>query len=84
MARLARGSSSIEAARKQLVEAKTVKELRSAQAVIFPLDFGLSMKQTGLAIGISTGWACRLRRRFIKQIEQPDETSVPQAKAGSV
>ena len=43
MARLATGLSVIEAARKQLSEAKTLEELRSAQALIFPLDLGLSM-----------------------------------------
>lgn len=83
MARLATGLSSIEAARKQLIEAKTVEELRSAQAVVFPLDLGLSIKQTGEAMGISSGWACRLRRRFIKENEQPDAERTAQAKAGS-
>lgn len=83
MARLASGLSSVDAARKQLVEAKTLEELRSAQAVIFPLDLGLSMEQTGAAIGVSTSWACRLRRRCIKQMEQPDAAGVTPAKAGS-
>ncbi len=83
MARLATGLSVIEAARKQLIEAKTLEELRSAQAVIFPLDLGLSIEQTGAAIGIATSWSCRLRRRFIKRMEQPDAAGVMPAKAGS-
>jgi transposase len=82
MARPATGMSSIEAARRQLLEAKTVEELRSAQAVILPLEFGLSMEQTAAAIGISTGWACRLRRRFIKGVEQPEAVSMAPARAG--
>lgn len=70
MARLATGSEMIEMARQWLVEAKTVEELRRAQAVLFPLEFGLSMEETGRAIGLSKGWACQLRRSAIRQSEQ--------------
>lgn len=66
MARPATGLSIIDAARKQLIEAKTIDELRRAQAVVFPLDLGLSLEQTAAAIGVSKGWACQIRRSFIK------------------
>jgi len=83
MARLATGLSAIGAAHKQLSEAKTLEELRSAQAVIFPLYFGLSMAQTGQALGISKGWACHLRRAFITSQALPEQDRAPPAKAGS-
>ena len=83
MARLATGISVIEAARKELSEAKTVKELRSAQAVLFPLDLGLSMEKTGQALGISKGWVCQLRRAFILRQSLPKEDRTLPAKAGS-
>ena len=71
MARIASGMDVIEQARKQIVEACTVEELRCAQAVILPLDFGLSMEATGKALGISKGWACQIRRRFILMHSMP-------------
>lgn len=60
------GKKLIKAAKKQLETAKTVQELRQAQAVIFPLKFKFSMNKTGEALGISRGWVCQLRQAFIK------------------
>jgi transposase len=40
--------------------------LRQAQAVVFPLDYALSLADTAQAIGVSKGWACQLRRQFIR------------------
>lgn len=65
MARRPTGFEVLEQARKQLIKARTLEELRSAQAVVFPLSFGMSMEDTGKALGISKGWACQLRREFI-------------------
>lgn len=67
MARKARGRDLLEQARGFLSKAKTVEELRQVQAVILPLDFGLSLEQTSRAIGVSPGWACQLRNRFIRE-----------------
>jgi transposase len=65
MARTATGSEVLEQAQQALHEAKTVEELRQAQAVVLPLLLGLSIEQTAAALGVSVGWACQLRRRFI-------------------
>jgi len=67
MARKARGRDLLEQAKGYLSKAKTAEELREAQAFVMPLEFGLSMEQTARAIGVSTGWACQLRNRFIRE-----------------
>ncbi len=67
MARTASGIKVLEQAKTCLAKAKTVGELRQAQAVVLPLEFGLSIPQTAQALGVSTRWACQLRTRFIKE-----------------
>lgn len=67
MARQARGRDLLEQAKGLLSKAKTAEELRKAQSVVMPLEFGLSIEQTARAIGVSTGWACQLRNRFIRE-----------------
>jgi len=67
MARHAGGIEVLQQAQALVEEAKTVEQLRQAQAVLLPLAFGLSLEQTAQAIGVSVGWACQLRRRFIRQ-----------------
>src|SRR5450756_910897 len=67
MARQARGRDLLEYAKGCLFRAKTAEELRKVQAVVMPLEFGLSIEQTARAIGVSTGWACQLRNRFIRE-----------------
>jgi transposase len=42
-----------------------MEQLRQAQAVVLPLEYGLSLKQTARAIGCSVTWTCRLRNRFL-------------------
>ena len=73
MARRARGSDLLEQARGILSKAKTAEELRQAQAVVMPLEFGFSIEQTARAIGVSPGWACQLRNRFIRDGGIPGE-----------
>ena len=67
MSRKARGKDIMGIAKTYLSKAKTAEALRQAQAVIFPLEYGMSMKQTAEAIGVSPGWACQLRNRFMKK-----------------
>jgi hypothetical protein len=66
MARTAGGADQLLAARKLLRTAKTAEELRAAQAVVLPLELGLSLKQTAQAIGRSVGATCNLRTRYCK------------------
>lgn len=67
MARKAKGSDVLERAKECLAKAKTVETLRKAQAVVFPLEYGMSLNQTANAIGVSKGWASQLRNRFIQE-----------------
>lgn len=69
MARPPGGARHIAAAQELLERAGTADELRSAQAVLLPLLLGLSMAQTGLAIGRSPSAACALRTRFCRVAE---------------
>ncbi|OFC31209.1 winged helix-turn-helix domain-containing protein [Acidithiobacillus caldus] len=69
MARPAGGIEHVVAARELLRSAKTAAELRRAQAVLFPLDLGLSLEQTARAIGRSVNATCAIRTRFAKIAE---------------
>jgi len=51
-------------AREAITSAQTIEQLRQAQAVVLPLNHGLSLTDTARIIGVSPGWACQLRRRF--------------------
>lgn len=64
MARRASGHEFLDAAITQAANAKTLGELRLAQALLMPLKFGLSLDETGLALGLSKSWVLRLRKRF--------------------
>lgn len=64
MARLAGGSEYLDAAIKQAANAKTLDELRMAQALLLPLKFGLSLDDAGVVLGVSKSWTLRLRKRF--------------------
>jgi len=64
MSRRAGGIEFLEAAIAQAASAKTVGELRLAQALLLPLKFGLSLDETGVVLGLSKSWTLRLRKRF--------------------
>lgn len=78
MARQASGKEHLEAARKLLKKARTADELRLAQAVLLPLELGLSLEQTALAIGRSPGATCTMRTRFGKV--ESGEMKAPRSK----
>jgi transposase len=66
MARMPSGADLVAQAKAAVAKATSVEELRQAQAVLLPLEHGLSLAQTAAVIGRSVGWTCRLRREFIR------------------
>ncbi len=64
MARKASGAEQVELAQSLLRKAKSVEELRAAQAIVLPRVLGLSLKQTAVAIGRSVGATCTMRVEF--------------------
>lgn len=78
MARPVNGIEHIEEARRAVIEAKTVEELRAAQSVLLPLEFGLNLEQTSLAIGRSKGYTSVIRNRYCRIAS--NEQSPPRSK----
>lgn len=72
MARTPSGRQFLEKAKELLVNARTAKELRQAQAVILPLEFNMSLQQTSAITGISKNWVSQLRNEFIHANGQLD------------
>lgn len=79
MARPATGREFIEAAKEQIASTKSADALRAAQALLLPLEFGLSLEQTAAAIGLSKSRTGKLRTRF-QRIETGAEQ--PRTKKG--
>jgi len=71
VARTASGTEHVVAAHALLRNAKTADQLRLAQAVLLPLELGLSIKQTAQAIGRSAGSTCSMRTHFGSLNERP-------------
>ena len=66
MARKATGQELIKKAYEILKQAKNGDEIRICQAVLFPLELGLSLKETAKFIGRSLSWTNQARSAFIK------------------
>lgn len=66
MARKPGGTDQLKAAKVLLKQAKTADELRAAQAIVLPLELGLSLEQTAVAIGRSVGITCTMRTGFAR------------------
>lgn len=67
MSRPASGNNEILIrAREAIASAQTIEQLRQAQAVVLPLDYAMSLTDTAQIIGVSHGWVCQLRRRFMR------------------
>ena len=65
-------------AREAIASAQTVEQLRQAQAVVLPLEYAMSLTDTAQVIGVSQGWVCQLRRRFMRgQIAGASDTPTP-------
>ena len=66
MSRPASGAEQLDLARAQVKSARSAAQLRAAQAVLLPLELGLSLEQTALAVGRSVGATCRMRLSFCR------------------
>jgi hypothetical protein len=64
MARPATGREFIKTAKERIASAKTVEALRAAQALLLPLEFGLSLEETATVIGLSKSRTGKLRTQF--------------------
>ena len=75
MARRATGGDVLQKARADVASAVTATQLRAALAVTLPLVLGLSLAETGAAIGKTSAWVGRTRMRYIKgpRKEKPPE-----------
>jgi transposase len=67
VSRPSRGKEVLQKAKDYLSKARTVEELRQVQAVVFPLEFGLTLEQTAQAIGKSIRWTSQIRSEFIQR-----------------
>ena len=81
MSRLASGAEQLALARAQVKSARSAAQLRSAQAVLSPLELGLTLEQTAAAVGRSVGATCRMRITFCavasgKQEHAPAKTEL--------
>ncbi len=75
MARTASGKDVLEKAKEYLSKAKTAEELRQAQTVILPLEYGFFIEQTSAITGISVRWASHIRVEFIRSGCSPKKFS---------
>lgn len=76
MARPAGGRAVLEQAKETLAKARSVEELKITQAVVLPLELGLTLSRGATALGGSPGLVCRLQCRLARII-QGKETPKP-------
>jgi hypothetical protein len=79
MARTAGGEQELDWAREQVAAARSADELRQAQAILLPLELGLSLEATALAIGRSVSLTCKLRNRRRRELAQEIPTKQPKS-----
>lgn len=73
MARKACGLDRLEMARQAVKTARTADELRAAQAVLLPLEMGLTIEQTAIVIGRSVRATSNIRTRYCKMDSHDQE-----------
>jgi transposase len=66
MARPVGGQEVMELAQSLLAKASKIEELRTLQAVVFPIMYGMSTQETAQAIGRSPRWTTSARNEFIR------------------
>ena len=75
MARKASGADQLASARELLRTARTADELRKAQAVLLPLELGMSLEETAKAIGRSIRSTCSMRTRYCRVARCEEEAA---------
>ena len=75
MVRPAGGQELLEMAQSLLTKATRVNELRTLQAVVFPLAYGMSTQEAARAIGRSPRWITNARNAFIRNAGMVKETT---------
>lgn len=68
MARPPRGKEVLVLAQQQLAKTSDAHELRTLQAVVLPLAYGLSTKETAAAVGRSPRWVTTARNNYIRSL----------------
>lgn len=66
MSRPVRGAEVLDMAKAMMQKAETADQLRICQAVLFPLELGMTTAQTAACIGRSVTWTTRSRNAFIR------------------
>ena len=61
MARPFQAKDQVEAALEYIKTTKNVVQLRRAQAVVLPLQYGFDLDQTAEVVGLSKAWVSRMR-----------------------
>ena len=67
MARPPRGHEMLSITQQRLSKTDDATELRILQAVVFPLDHGMSTQETARAIGRSPRWVTMARNKYIRE-----------------
>ena len=70
MARPFRGQDQLESALACIQTTKSAAQLRRAQAVVFPLLYGLNLEQIAKATGLSKSWASKVRNTFVPRSDE--------------
>ena len=73
MSRSAGGQDQVTWARELLASARNAQDLRQAQAILLPLELGLTLEQTASAIGRSVSMTCKLSNRRRREIAREIE-----------
>jgi transposase len=59
------------------IEAKTLDELRCAQAVLLPVLLDASLEQTAAALGVGRATVARYQARMRKRLAEPGDSAAP-------
>lgn len=67
MARTLKGADLLDQAKDALAKAQTADELRELQAIVLPIEMGITIEQTAMATGRSVRWVSKARNDYIRR-----------------